>query len=80
MTCIISILPSIIASSFMKKYEELTKLSQDPEECDRLTDRRTQSENQKSPPVKPVGDNNTVLGKGRKERISFSLRHMNRDF
>ena len=41
----------------MVKYEELLKLSQDPEKCDRLTD--TQSENRKSPPVKPIGDNNS---------------------
>ncbi|KAH3871341.1 hypothetical protein DPMN_034539 [Dreissena polymorpha] len=54
MTCIISILPSIHVASFMKKYEELSKLSQDPEKCDRLTD--TQSTNLKPPPVKPVVD------------------------
>ena len=58
MTCIMSILPSIHVSSFMKKYEELLKLSQDPEKCNGLTD--TQSANHKSPPVKPVGDNNKV--------------------
>ena len=73
MTFIISILPSIHVSSFMKKYEELFKLSLDPEKCDRQThreadrhtdrqtDRRTerkpQSASHNSPPVKPVGDN-----------------------
>ena len=39
MTGIMSILPSIHVSSFMKKYEELLKLSQDPEKCDGQTDR-----------------------------------------
>ena len=38
MTSIMSILHSIHVSSFMKKYEEILKLSQDPEKCDRLTD------------------------------------------
>ncbi|KAH3850989.1 hypothetical protein DPMN_093465, partial [Dreissena polymorpha] len=57
MTCIISILPSIHVSSFMKKYGELTKLLQDPEECDRLTDRHTNA-NHKSPPISLVGENN----------------------
>ena len=36
-----SISPSIHVSSFMKQYEELLKLSQDPEKFDRLTDRLT---------------------------------------
>ncbi|KAH3798900.1 hypothetical protein DPMN_152503 [Dreissena polymorpha] len=46
MMCIISILPSVHVSSNVKKYEELLKLLQDPEKCDRLTD--TQSTNHKS--------------------------------
>ncbi|KAH3782328.1 hypothetical protein DPMN_160243 [Dreissena polymorpha] len=45
----------------MKKYEELLKLSQDPEKCDRQTDSQTdaQSANHKSPPLKPEVDNKT---------------------
>ncbi|KAH3881278.1 hypothetical protein DPMN_005203 [Dreissena polymorpha] len=62
MTCIIFILPSIQVSSFTKKYQEVLKLSQDPEKFDGLTDKQTdrltdrQSAHQKSPPVSPVGD------------------------
>ncbi|KAH3716902.1 hypothetical protein DPMN_059635 [Dreissena polymorpha] len=61
MTLIMSILPSIHVSSFIKKYLELLKLSQDPEKCDRQTDSQTdrqtdtQSANHKSP-LKLVGD------------------------
>ncbi|KAH3697921.1 hypothetical protein DPMN_085433 [Dreissena polymorpha] len=46
-------MPSFHVSSFMKKYEELLKLSQDPEKCDRQTDRQTEHK----PPVSLVGDN-----------------------
>ncbi|KAH3803836.1 hypothetical protein DPMN_132104 [Dreissena polymorpha] len=35
--CIMSILPSFHVSSFVKKYEELLKLSQAPDKCDRQT-------------------------------------------
>ena len=42
MTCMISILASVHVSSFMKNYEELLMLSQDPEKCDRQTDGRTE--------------------------------------
>ncbi|KAH3859264.1 hypothetical protein DPMN_101981 [Dreissena polymorpha] len=36
-----TILSSINVSSFMNKYEELLKLSQDPEKCDGLTARQS---------------------------------------
>ncbi|KAH3873666.1 hypothetical protein DPMN_036903 [Dreissena polymorpha] len=64
----------------MKKYEELLKLSQDPEKCDGLTDKQTdrqtdrRSTNHKSPPVLPVGDKNT----NRLDVLPFSASSQNK--
>ena len=60
----------------MKKYEELVKLSQDPEKCDRLTDRQTDAQTANHKSISGFTGRGLTKKSSRPVRVNTRLKHV----